>query len=76
MDILLGLVIATGLVYGWARGWLLVAIFLTLGLLFGMVFLGFFANPNMVFLSICLALAALIWAPCYLRRETGKRLKS
>ena len=76
MDILLGLVIATGLVYGWARGWVLVALFLTLGLLFCMMFLGFFANPNMVFLSICAALVALIWAPWYLRRAPRKRLAS
>lgn len=75
MDILLGLVIATGLVYGWARGWVLVALFLTLGLLLGGVFLGLLRNLNVVLISIWAGLTALIWTPWYLRRTPSSQIK-
>lgn len=64
MEILIGLAIATGLAYGWFRGSVLVAIFLTLGLLCLMVLL---ASPWVLLIGA--ALIGIAWAPVVLRKR-------
>jgi hypothetical protein len=64
MEFVVGLLIASVLVYGWFRGSILAAIFLSLGLLSLMLLL---ANP--VVLAIGVGLLGVTWAPVVLRNR-------
>jgi hypothetical protein len=67
MHILIGLLIATLLVWGWACGSVLVAIFLTLGGLFGLAILGLFKTGDPTLQGIAVGLLCVIWAPTTIR---------
>lgn len=67
MEVLLGLGLATLLIYGWSRASVLVAIFLTLGELLGMGFIGLYRSGDPTLQKINLALIILIWLPVAVR---------
>jgi len=68
MTILVGLVIATVLVLGWARGNIFVVIFLTLGCLLGAGIIGAFERNPEARLPAAVMIA-VIWAPLAIRRQ-------
>lgn len=72
MEILLGLCGATLLIYGWAKGSVLVSIFLTLGGLFGMAILGLFRTGNPTLVWTAVIMPAVIWAPIVIRSQPAR----
>lgn len=74
MEILIGLAIAAGVVYGWFRGFVLVAIFLTLGALFLVLMLGLTRTGDPYVALFGLAMLATIWAPLVIRRKAPPRI--
>jgi hypothetical protein len=69
MTILIVLVFATMVIYGWFRASVLAAIFLTLGEIMGMGFIGAFRpdNDNLNLQRLNLVLIVLIWLPVAIR---------
>jgi hypothetical protein len=72
VTILVGLVVATGLIYGWACGSVLVAIFLTLGGLFCMAVIGLFRTGDPAQVWTAIIMQAVIWAPIVIRSQAAR----
>lgn len=71
MSILIGLAVATLLVWGWACGSVLVATFLTLGELVGMAMIGLFRDGNPTLVWTAVIMQAVIWAPIIVRSQAA-----
>ncbi len=69
VEILIGLAIATAIVYGWFRGLVLVAIFLSVSDAFLMFICGLAKTGDPALVLVGVTLLAIAWAPLMVRRH-------
>lgn len=74
MHILIGLVIATVLVIGWARGVLFSLVFMSLPVVLAAMICAAQAKQDMWgWFWLCVGVLAVIWTPYYLRHRAAQR---
>jgi hypothetical protein len=76
VSILIGLVIATLLIWGWARASVLVAIFLTLCGALGLGIIGLFRTGDTTLEWIAVIMLAVVWAPVSARVSRWQRVSA